>query len=570
MRIRSAMLLLGTILLAMPATTSAQGTPGYARGNPPKRLPGTVQAASFAAVDPGYSSEIMPIRLGVPVELKEPGDMTPPAPMPPASMPPAMTEPYLKDNTPINRGVRTIPAAQAVQGQFPPNYPPPGFPVGQVPPGSEQLPQPRRLEGEAYPPPPLNFVNPAPGNTLPAPRNQPMPASPTLPGPGYDTGYAPVAGDDFRRLPRGEFWARAEYLLWWVQAANMPPLVTTSVTQESLGRLGRPDTSVLFGASNVDGDLRQGGRFSLGYNLLSLSNYDGGANFGVDGSYFFLDNPGNSFAAFSTGDVVLARPFYNALTNTSSIEQVANLRIGTVGTIPPDVPAVVGSVMVTAPSEFWGGELNANVRWLTSTGSRFELLAGFRHLHLTESVNIREDLFQLPDATGPVGDVRFIVNDSFAARNQFNGGQLGFRSQLGTGRFNLELVSKLALGVNRQQVNIAGSTLTAVTGGPTLVGNGGLLALPTNIGTYERDRICFVPEVGINAIYYLTPYIRCLAGYNFLYMSSVVRPGDQIDLRVNPNFIPPAVPGGPARPSFPFNGTDLWVQGINLGLEVRY
>ncbi|HET7719587.1 MAG TPA: BBP7 family outer membrane beta-barrel protein, partial [Acidimicrobiales bacterium] len=64
------------------------------------------------------------------------------------------------------------------------------------------------------------------------------------------------------------------------------------------------------------------------------------------------------------------------------------------------------------------------------------------------------------------------------------------------------------------------------------------------------------------------------AGYTVLYWSSVVRPGDQVDLLVNASQIPsnllPTGLVGPARPAVLFRDTDFWAQGVNLSLEVRY
>ncbi len=63
--------------------------------------------------------------------------------------------------------------------------------------------------------------------------------------------------------PSSLFWVRGEYLLWWLKDQAVPPLVTTSATQGSVGRLGFGDTSVLYGG-DVDGNVRQGFRISAG------------------------------------------------------------------------------------------------------------------------------------------------------------------------------------------------------------------------------------------------------------------------------------------------------------------
>ena len=101
---------------------------------------------------------------------------------------------------------------------------------------------------------------------------------------------------------------------------------------------------------------------------------------------------------------------------------------------------------------------------------------------------------------------------------------------------------------------------------------GGLLALPgSNIGRFSKDRFAVVPEVGLNLGYQVTESVRAFVGYDFLYLSDVVRAGNQIDTRVNTNQLQrPMVAGGPTAPAFTFNGSDFWAQGLNFGLEFRY
>lgn len=70
----------------------------------------------------------------------------------------------------------------------------------------------------------------------------------------------------------------------------------------------------------------------------------------------------------------------------------------------------------------------------------------------------------------------------------------------------------------------------------------------------------------------MTRRLRATAGYSLIYMGNVVRPGDQVDLDVNPNLLPPEnVPfSGPLRPQFNFVETDYWVQGLSFGGEFRW
>ncbi|MEO8272244.1 MAG: BBP7 family outer membrane beta-barrel protein, partial [Aureliella sp.] len=120
-------------------------------------------------------------------------------------------------------------------------------------------------------------------------------------------------------------------------------------------------------------------------------------------------------------------------------------------------------------------------------------------------------------------------------------------------------------------VTINGSTSTTVNG-TTTNATGGLLAQRTNIGSYERNQFTMVPELGATLGYQVTQRLRATMGYSLVYMGNVVRPGDQVDLNVNPNLLPPEnVPfTGPLRPQFHFVETDYLIHGLNFGGEFRW
>jgi hypothetical protein len=134
---------------------------------------------------------------------------------------------------------------------------------------------------------------------------------------------------------------------------------------------------------------------------------------------------------------------------------------------------------------------------------------------------------------------------------------------------------KLGLGDMYQVVDIHGTTSI----NPTVAGvaprffNSGLLALDSNSGTFSRNTFAVVPEVTLKVGYQVNDHLRAFIGYNFLYASNVVRPGDQIDTTLDENKIPPfstAVPPGTPRPMVLFKTTDYWAQGFTFGLEWRY
>ena len=128
------------------------------------------------------------------------------------------------------------------------------------------------------------------------------------------------------------------------------------------------------------------------------------------------------------------------------------------------------------------------------------------------------------------------------------------------------------MGGTEETINVGGSTTIAdpTTGVSTF--RTGLLAQQTNSGRFTKDCFTVVPEVGINVGYQITDWLRAYAGYNFLYWSSVARPGDQIDRVVNPTQIAgsPVPFTGALRPAPLLKSTDFWAQGLSLGLEFRY
>lgn len=129
--------------------------------------------------------------------------------------------------------------------------------------------------------------------------------------------------------------------------------------------------------------------------------------------------------------------------------------------------------------------------------------------------------------------------------------------------------------MTNQTIDIAGNQLITAPNGQQRSFNGGLLAVPSNIGRHTRDQFSVVPEVGVKLGYQFTDHLRVFVGYNFLYWTNVVRPGDQIDPVLNVAQIPNFTIGNQAasqtvRPIVPFRNSDFWAQGINAGLEFHY
>ncbi len=365
---------------------------------------------------------------------------------------------------------------------------------------------------------------------------------------------------------RNRLWFNGEYLMWWMRGVSLPPLVTTGSPNDLIpGALGQPNTRVLFGGGTVDDGMRSGARFSGGWWC------DDEHTLGIELGGFFLAQRGVNFINGSNGSPALFRPFFNSgfafnpdtgtfvpITPSEDAEQVA-------------FPGVLaGSIAIRLETQLWGYEANLRTNLLNGCcGGCFSYsldgYTGFRGLGLDEKLGITESLTSLlPGMPGSIA-----VTDRFRTQNRFYGGQIGLDSELRWGRLFLDVNGKVALGDVVQIVDIQGVTTTTDALGGVITSRGGLLALNSNIGHYDRNRFAVLPEVTFNVGYRVCDWMRVFVGYNFLYLSSVVRAPDQINRTVNPTGIPlngGTVMGAP-QPTFAFHGTDFYAQGINFGLQ---
>ena len=104
--------------------------------------------------------------------------------------------------------------------------------------------------------------------------------------------------------------------------------------------------------------------------------------------------------------------------------------------------------------------------------------------------------------------------------------------------------------------------------------HGGVYAQGSNIGQFTRSVFAVVPEGTFKVGLKLGDRGRFFVGYNFLYVSDAVRPGDQLDRTLNPMQIPLVGSGrafaGPERPQPLLTRTDFWTQGLVIGFETRF
>ena len=350
---------------------------------------------------------------------------------------------------------------------------------------------------------------------------------------------------------------RAELLLWWQNPSRIPALATTSTSPTGSGFLGDPQTVNLLGPGDF------GPSFLQGFRVRAGGYVDDCGMLGLDGGYFFL-GPGRESRSFDSGqNPVITRPFFTPNLNAEFGEVVAR----------PGLSA--GRLAIEQDSFLWGIDINIRKAICRDCTGGHGWFLGYRHLNLTENLSITEFITANgPQAPDPVG-TQVIVNDTFRTQNQFHGAQVGYWNQRRLGLFDLDTRFSLAMGNTNQVVEISGFQNRTRPGQATESFVGGLLAAGPNIGTFSRNAFSVVPEVTVNLGLFISPNVRLYAGYNFLYWSNVVRPGDQIDRVIDLTNVPNPPPGvtpsnAVNRPQPTFRASDFWAQGVQLGAELRW
>jgi hypothetical protein len=379
------------------------------------------------------------------------------------------------------------------------------------------------------------------------------PADPGLTGgstglrPGVDCLPDPAACKHYPRL-----YGEVAYMLTWISDGPTPgPLV---VALPRGGVVGGPGTFVLNGGDKFNFDAFNGITATAGVWL------DDHATYGIETSGFLLERQNLLFGTSASGGpnspLGLARPFVDATTG-----QVTPFPVAVQG-------ALAGGVLTSATSRFWGADGDFVLNYRDSCQSRIDLLAGFAYYDLRETLGINQSSVVL---RGPFPGIGNNIDDFFDARNQFYGGQVGTRATYTLGRLSLTLVSKLALGVTHEVVDRIGATTTISPIGMTNR-SGGLLVLPTNAGTETRDQFAVALPSSLQLGYQITQHLSAFVGYNVVYLSSVARPGDQVDLVVNTAGlgVPPGTPIVPARPAGGVDSRSFWANSLTVGMGYKW
>jgi hypothetical protein len=343
--------------------------------------------------------------------------------------------------------------------------------------------------------------------------------------------------------------------------SNAVPLFSSGPASAAvLGVLGQPGTTVLFSTNDVHNNSLNGVRSALGFWLgdeqrMSLSL----------GSIYLIQPTNTAFSTASdgSGNPVLARPILNGATG-----QEQSYLLAAPGTI-------TGGATVIARSEFYGADLNAGFHRAFGTNLVGTALFGYRYLHYADGLTV-QDQFQPLTTTAvtfegtKIGPGNSLFEQArFQGNNAFNGVQFGGQLRWQQDWLFVDAFGKVAFGVTDQHVSINGATALGSSVVP-----GDVLTSLSNIGQERRQVFGVVPEVGVNVGVDVLQHLRLKVGYSFLAWSAVARAADQVDRVISTGRVPtdPSFGngGGPARPALSISDQFLWLQTINLGLELHY
>jgi len=105
---------------------------------------------------------------------------------------------------------------------------------------------------------------------------------------------------------------------------------------------------------------------------------------------------------------------------------------------------------------------------------------------------------------------------------------------------------------------------------------GGLLALPSNMGTSRDRSFALLPELDVTARLPITDRLSLNVGYHLLFLTRVYRTGQQIDRRIATQQLSPVLPvqetegQGEAFPEASGQTSTLRAQGLSVGVHFVY
>jgi hypothetical protein len=382
--------------------------------------------------------------------------------------------------------------------------------------------------------------------------------------------------------PASRLYGGIEYLHWWVKDAPLSvPLVSTGPDANEEGFLINSNSTILYGAPfspAVGGNDQQGfpgfngARLTVGYWL------DDAQRYAVEASGFLLQSKTATYQVRgdSTGEPGLRVPVFNNIPyapggrcdqSDPSVCLVPQTEDG----VPLAVPgALTGGVKITNSLQLGEFDLTGVIPLYRDASWQVSGLAGGTFLQLNEGFNLTADLEGLASSPLYAGQSGYSV-DEFKTRNRFYGATLGLRGRYSYGPMFVEGTGRVSFGASQEVLTVNGGYADSGAMFASSSGPYGIFVMPANEGTFSQTHFAVVPQVQLKVGYNITPSIAITVGYDFLYDSNVIRPGDQINrnLPKGQTFQQDGTAASLTSPARLFRTTDFYAQGISIGLVFR-
>jgi len=353
-------------------------------------------------------------------------------------------------------------------------------------------------------------------------------------------------------------WVQADYLLSWIKNAPLSvPIASVGLTTDRVpGALGQPGT-VVVSPHELGYDPFSGGQLSAGMW------FDDCRIVGVEASGFLLQNSSAHFTttANATSGPNLYVPYLSAVSSTGVGTQEQSVGIG--GPPTGTFLGANGAITATSTTNLWGSEVNGLLNVINENCYRVTTLLGVRYLALHEDLGLAYNTFVVSDSSS------VDRSDVFNTRNQFWGGNLGVRGEVNFCPWYASLSTQVGLGNMNESTVTQGVTTVNVPGVFKTTNVGGIFVQRSNLGRSTTNTFAAVPDVALELGYNLSCNVRVSLSYDFLYISAVARPGNQIDREVNLTQLG-TMPFGPLAPVPITSQCGFWAQGINVGLTFRF
>lgn len=390
------------------------------------------------------------------------------------------------------------------------------------------------------------------------------------------------------------YWIEADYLAWFIKKNPEPvPLVTFANEDDDLpGALGQPHTRILMGKESIGMGWLQGFEISLGGPIY--------CKLGVEAAYLFLPSVTKKREVTTSGEPGspnLAVPIYD----TTGVLGLGGVPGETIFVLPGPLegsPFFSGLFDLRITSFIQGAEINGVYAFADHSQFSIDLLAGLRWFELKETLRFKSVTITVPGTPFSSNASKF--NDRFQTFNNYLAAQIGVQGQYNWRWLSIEGIVKGSVGTTIEELKIQGSssTITGTVWFTTASSfsdsiNGGIFAEPSNIGSHRNFPFAWSIESRVKSIFKITENFGIDIGYTFLWISRVLRPGKQIDRKINstrtamadlsrettgtgPGPIPFGTPGpapraqGPDSPNAHLQESFFWAQGFNVGIQFSF